>query len=651
MLRRLSTPKQASMDRKQASKNFGRFQVGLANLLTIEIILKLSALFNLPPAKEDQIKNARSEQSTPSLLMVATMKEMGIINPLDISPLTKALENLKLHGTLRDVQTLFQNYNENTEDSTDSKFHGKKDTFLSSLRKMYVSQYDKIQPIPYIRDSVSVNDVFVEGGIEIQKNTQRLSRKAKTESKDDDKPDVKPLKSHLDIFNEKEIDSKRILVQGDPGFGKSTFLMQTAYDWCFSDDSSPLRRIDAFVLLTLRLLGGKLSVYSAIQNLLIPGESMLTEEEIKEILVSLGSVVIAFDGYDEYPERDSELQTDIKDIIGGKMFSDFTVIICTRSACIPRNLDPNATRIRLTGFDNNAREEYIAKAVAGGDRKAVERIMQRLNGSPILSDICQVPMFCVMFAHIADETEDLTVFSTVTGFFHFMIHCFYGHMRGKSSESAEFDQDIQSLPVFDKLNKLAFEGLTASRQQLSWEQNDFQKAVGLKCFSELTKIGILVQEVAQEINYSPGTSFTKQVINTKSVRFFHKLFAEWYAANYVAAHAGSVMTFRVDSLLKKISPVDLQFIFRFACGLNKKASKRIIAYLNGIEDGKSFASLCLFEQVKDIGDVTAVVEDLISEGVTIRSSDTRLLQRSNKHLIDIASVNQVRVSSKNIILD
>lgn len=104
---------------------------------------------------------------------------------------------------------------------------------------MYVSQYDKIQPIPYIRDSVSVNDVFVEGGIEIQKNTQRLSRKAKTESTDDEKPDVKPLKSHLDIFNEKEIDSKRILVQGDPGFGKSTFLMQTAYDWCFSDDSSP----------------------------------------------------------------------------------------------------------------------------------------------------------------------------------------------------------------------------------------------------------------------------------------------------------------------------------------------------------------------------------------------------------------------------
>ncbi|PIK44836.1 hypothetical protein BSL78_18315 [Apostichopus japonicus] len=95
---------------------------------------------------------------------------------------------------------------------------------------------------------------------------------------------------------------------------------------------------------------------------------------------------------------------------------------------------------------------------------------------------------------------------------------------------------------------------------------------------------------------------------------------------------------------KKINPVDLQFVFRFACGLNKKASSRIIKYLKGMKDGQSFASLCFFEQVGEPDDVVAIVKDLLT-GVTIGSTDSRLLQRSTIQILDIAAKSDIPITS------
>ncbi|PIK33727.1 hypothetical protein BSL78_29455 [Apostichopus japonicus] len=134
---------------------------------------------------------------------------------------------------------------------------------------------------------------------------------------------------------------------------------------------------------------------------------------------------------------------------------------------------------------------------------------------------------------------------------------------------------------------------------------------------------------------------------TTVVRFYHKLFAEWYAANYLSKCAGSMEhgALWLQKEFEKINPVDLQFVFRFACGLNRKASSRIIKYLKGMEGGQSFAILCFPEQVSEPDDEVAIVKDLLTGGVTIRSTDSRFLQRSTIQILDIAAKRDIPITS------
>ncbi|XP_071851451.1 uncharacterized protein [Apostichopus japonicus] len=612
----------------QGSEDFGRFKVRLAELLTTEIILKLATLLRFTPAEIDELQHAKKSTG---LLMVFLMEERGQIKPNDISPLLTALDQLGLQGLLRTLRSIFQG----SEDKTCQ--------FVRYLKTFYKQLYSKINPIPYIREKVyCVNDVFVEGGIEMHgrdnKDTERLLEGNKMEA-------VK-LKSYRDVFNNDIISSKRILLEGDPGYGKSTFTLQAAYDWCNASDLSPLKDVAIFILLPLRLLGGILSICLAIKLILMPGESNLTEEDIMEILRNSSGAVLVFDGYDEYPDKDNIEISQVMKIIAGNMFANFKVITCTRSSYIPDNLDVETVNVRLTGFNDTARNDYISRAVAVNDNQAARRINDLLTSSPVLSDICQVPLFCVMFVHISYGSESILSFTSVTSFFRHILTCFYEHMWNKMGHARK-RKDCYIIPNHPRLNKLLFEALTGKNQQIVWQKDMFKTNVGDGCYNELISIGILLEEDILKINDTPGMAAVSVIQRTTVVRFYHKLFAEWYAANYLSTCAGS-MERRAPWLQKefeKINPVDLQFVFRFACGLNKKAFSRIINYLKGIEDGQSFAIVCFPEQVSEPDDEVAIVKDLLTGGVTIRSTDSRFLQRSTIQILDIAAKSNIPITS------
>ncbi|XP_071851441.1 uncharacterized protein [Apostichopus japonicus] len=608
--------------------DFGRFKVRLAELLTTEIILKLATFFMFPPAKIDELRHTKS---SPGLLMVYLMEERGQIKPNDISPLLTALDKLELHGLLSTLHRIFQG----SEDKTCQ--------FVQYLKTSYKQLYSKINPIPYIREKVfRVNDIFVEGGIEIHRRDNKGSERLL----EGNRMEAVKLNSYRDVFNDDIISSRRILLEGDPGYGKTTFTLQAAYDWCTASDSSPLKDVAIFILLPLRLLGGILSICLAIKLILMPGESNLTEEDIMEILRNSPGAVLVFDGYDEYPDKDNIEISQVMKIIAGNMFANFKVITCTRSSYIPDNLDVETVNVRLTGFNDTARNDYISRAVAVNDNQAARRINDLLTSSPVLSDICQVPLFCVMFVHISYGSESILSFTSVTSFFRHILTCFYEHMWNKMGHARK-RKDCYIIPNHPRLNKLLFEALTGKNQQIVWQKDMFKTNVGDGCYNELISIGILLEEDILKINDTPGMAAVSVIQRTTVVRFYHKLFAEWYAANYLSTCAGS-MERRAPWLQKefeKINPVDLQFVFRFACGLNKKAFSRIINYLKGIEDGQSFAIVCFPEQVSEPDDEVAIVKDLLTGGVTIRSTDSRFLQRSTIQILDIAAKSNIPITS------
>ncbi|PIK41886.1 hypothetical protein BSL78_21260 [Apostichopus japonicus] len=200
------------------------------------------------------------------------------------------------------------------------------------------------------RPNVLRGQSIVEGGMEYLDKTT-VAKQGK---------EWKQMKSYDELMDGTKISSTRKILEGEPGYGKSTLTLQLVYDWCKGVPHSPLKQIKILILLRLRQLGGVNSIFEAVRRFILPGDSNL-------LMMSFRS--------------------------------------------------PQTDRARLTGFDDLARDKYIRKAVTGDDNEAVDEIKRKLQENPVLGDLCEVPLFFVMFAHITHENKELQTFHSVTGFF------------------------------------------------------------------------------------------------------------------------------------------------------------------------------------------------------------------------------------------
>ncbi|KAJ8049624.1 NACHT, LRR and PYD domains-containing protein 14 [Holothuria leucospilota] len=497
-----------------------------------------------------------------------------------------------------------------------------KQLFLKELKARYKQLYDAVQPIPYIRDRLyCVDRVFVEGGIEYLAESWI------------------PLGSYHFVLREARIQSNRRFLIGEPGYGKSTLTLQYAYDWCNSVQESYLKNVEILILLRLRQLGGVTSIYTGIKRFLLSSQSQLTEHDIESIIHTSKSVLVILDGFDEYPDEDYSPRTDIIKIILSQLFRQFEVFVTTRY--LPKQFAPETKRLRLIGFDDRARDEYIRKAVVGDNVVAAYRIKQRLQENPILGDLCQVPLFFVMFAHMSHENKDFQTFKTVTSFFQYMIKCFHSHMRNKMD-----DTNVQRYHMFEKehieLDKVAFEGLSKQNQQIVWKKHELIERLGQDFYDQYIRIGILVEEEVNDIYRSEGASTDRY---QREVRFYHKVFCEWYAAHYVAKYSIALNdSEKLKDALRYMDPLDLQYCYRFACGLDQKAAGTIIKCVKQHQGGDKFAVLCILERGGRVEDIIHTVKDLCRNKIELNQMGSKLLQRSTVQLLEIASSHNISIS-------
>ncbi|PIK46266.1 hypothetical protein BSL78_16873 [Apostichopus japonicus] len=323
-------------------------------------------------------------------------------------------------------------------------------------------------------------------------------------------------------------------------------------------------------------------------------------------------------------------------------------LLTTRSFCLPKNIAPQAHRLRLTGFNDSARDQYIYKAVAGNDRESAEVIKRKLQQNPVLGDLCQVPLFFVMFAHMTHESKELQTFKSVTSFFRYMISCFHSHSRNKIKDVNIQRKNEELERRHNELNKVAFEALSGDKQDIQWGSEILQKRLGEDFYDLYNHIGILVEE--EVLENVPQSVVHMQY--TKKVRFYHKLFCEWYAAHYIASVLSETNNISnsereyedMDKLLSNMDPFDLQYVYRFACGLNKSASDKIIRYLQESVKDQRFAALCFLEQVEQTDDITDAIKQMVSKPVKISADDSNLLQRSTLQILEFATKMQVPIS-------
>ena len=364
-------------------------------------------------------------------------------------------------------------------------------------------------------------------------------------------------------------------------------------------------------------------------------------------------MIIILDGFDEYPDRHSGVgDSDVFDIIKRTKLTGCKVVLTTRSNELPKDFAQQTNRLKLTGFKGEAQEKYLQRAITiNGDNSEEITLKGWLAANPILSDLCEVPLFFVMYAHLSLDSDDLRNCTSVTSFFRYMITCLHSHLklklRDENVDSVAFNENFH-----DELDKLCFKKLNGHSYNPDIEKDLITKSLGKEFLENYLKIGIFREEKTTRVANKPGIQASEHVKDVPSVRFYHSLFCEWYASHYLADALDKIRFNPGQSgndhnltLLEDLDPSHLQYVFRFACGIKPRAAQHILQYLKINHEGyESFAILCILEQAGNIDAIIDNVRDICSntEGLQLRFHDNKILQRSVIKLLAISASKEVR---------
>ncbi|XP_071842657.1 uncharacterized protein [Apostichopus japonicus] len=525
--------------------------------------------------------------------------------------------------------------NQGTGSYQKSKTTVNRESLVDALERAYHRKYAQIKPVPFEPVSLCASNVYIEGAIKV------LDRR----KGEKDPCRWTAIQSRHDLFKPlKDPDGTRILIDGEPGYGKSTLLRQYAHDFFNQSPESPVNRFSIFVLLPLKELCNVKCIYQAIRSQL-PDDNPLTAEAIKDVINdNVSALLIGFDGFDEYSDRGSP-QSFVAQIMNNKLLEQCTAICSTRKGYIPHLPSPTMKHFRLSGFNKDMQKAYIKNAFGSTDNAGVlkDRILRQLQQNPAIDAICKVPLFFVVFAHIRGNEEITENLDTVTGFFAEMMRTLLSHQRNKDAPDQLTDSSLE--PMLRQLAELAFNGLCSQNQKLLWEASELNKLIEKATLEMYTSSGILVQEEMPYNAKAPGANESFWETSKTHFRFFHKIFQEYFAAFHISGLAKQEDTKHLaKKALVNLNHIEHQYVYRFACGLNKATAKIILdLFTKNSKVSRIFATLCLLET--DSEDKYNEVRKYCCSGLVVNHYDSKSLQTSTIQLLQIASHQKIPLAS------
>ena len=153
---------------------------------------------------------------------------------------------------------------------------------------------------------------------------------------------------------------RTILIEGDPGMGKTTYCQKLAYDWATKQDEwdPSFRKIE--VLLFLRCHEMKSNIWEAIDDQILPGEIENKDKEcfFKFICEKQSRVLLVLDGLDEADPSNLKM---FSNLVESRDLSGCYIVLTSRHEAgrkVRRFCD---TLWEIVGFTKEDAEDFIRK--------------------------------------------------------------------------------------------------------------------------------------------------------------------------------------------------------------------------------------------------------------------------------------------------
>ena len=428
------------------------------------------------------------------------------------------------------------------------------------------------------------------------------------------------LNHYTDVFNENEngYAPNRILVQGETGIGKTTFVKKMGLDWAelvdertidkhqdsgtrygaesvtqgceessrnrmkreesvkvSKDEVNPLTRFELVLAINLK----EVSKYSSFRdvvcrsNIFPEEDTAMAEQLISYITHNQEKVLLVFDGYDEY--RCGTI-SDIYEIFMGNKLRNCCVLITTRISNADDLLGQfKAVHAEITGFSEEDREAFMCKML-GGETEAGQLVCHLYKEG--LFELARVPLLLLFFCTLWKKGKVKSFPETKTKLYYAIVQYVLDHNQGKSSPD-DFHRIGKYEDFLVEIGKVALECLLKDDHVFEFDQ----LSASISC-EESRFIGLL-----------QVTGFSENLRPAGMVSFIHKSIQEFLAAWYITYRC--IPEGDLGDLKECTRSIEgcrvFENVFQFICGLSDDGAHKVFELMATVRI--SYSTLDLFE--------------------------------------------------------
>ncbi|XP_068760967.1 protein NLRC3-like [Montipora capricornis] len=221
---------------------------------------------------------------------------------------------------------------------------------IERIRQIYQKCEGVVLPIPWCEDfSFHLKDIFT-----------RLEIVTKEKRRGTVKQEITNMTGiftpHKDCHN-----PLIVLIEGEPGMGKTTYSQKLAYDWATKQDrdwDESFPKIEVLLLLRCRDINS--SIWEAIDDQILPED---VDTEVKEVFVKFlkenpSKVLLVLDGLDETDPQKVEVYLNL---IKRKQLSGCHIVLTSRHEAGKKVTPYSDTLLEIKGFTESDAKTFIRK--------------------------------------------------------------------------------------------------------------------------------------------------------------------------------------------------------------------------------------------------------------------------------------------------
>ncbi|XP_044177994.1 NLR family CARD domain-containing protein 3-like isoform X2 [Acropora millepora] len=414
------------------------------------------------------------------------------------------------------------------------------------IQQIYAKREGVILPVPWCdRFSFQLENIFTR---------LRIVAKEKTREKV-----TKEVTSMSSIFTPHE-DCQQplvVLIEGEPGIGKTTYCQKLAYDWATRqgrewEESFPI--VEVLLLLRCREIESS-NIWQAIDDQVLP-EVIEPEERdtfIQFLRENPSKVLLVLDGLDEADPEKLEL---FRKLIQKELLPGCFIVLTSRHEA-GSNIKPfTDTLLEIVGFTTTDAECFIRRYFQQSDNHHfTARLIAKL-GAENLNELTRNPLNTLLLCVIFEDLKGVLPNSR-TELYIEMVRLVLRRYENKNGLSSS-DKDL--LLVYKEelmiLGRMALDSLHKGELYFEDHQGDFKQRL-------LARFGF-VSIQAGGSKRAPCPRYA----------FFHKSFQEFFSAFFLAfSMIDGTMDYK--SVAEREYERELREVFRFMAGIVAMHSEEI----------------------------------------------------------------------------